>query len=104
MMNIFGFQTISYDKMNQLRHVRFFGNIDGVKEHMKKHAAILAPRFRAVLDALDREIAPLGIGEWNKPNGGYFISFNTMNGCAKRVVEAKKSGVACSPDRCGIQQ
>ena len=87
-------QTIGYDKMNQLRHVRFFGNIDGVKEHMKKHAAILAPRFKAVLDALDREIAPLGIGEWNKPNGGYFISFNTMNGCAKRVVElCKEAGV-----------
>lgn len=87
-------QTIGYDKMNQLRHIRFFKDFDGVKTHMKKHAEILAPRFKAVLDALEKEIAPLGIGEWNSPNGGYFISFNTMDGCAKRVVElCKEAGV-----------
>lgn len=87
-------QTIGYDKMNQLRHIRFFKDFDGVKAHMKKHAEILAPRFKAVLDALEKEIAPLGIGEWNSPNGGYFISFNTMDGCAKRVVElCKEAGV-----------
>ena len=87
-------QTIGPDKINQLRHVKFFKNFEGLKEHMKKHQALLAPRFAAVLDGLDKEIAPYGIGSWTKPNGGYFISFNAMNGCAKRIVElCKEAGV-----------
>jgi DNA-binding transcriptional MocR family regulator len=87
-------QTIGPDKINQLRHVKFFKNFEGLKEHMKKHQALLAPRFAAVLDGLDKEIAPYGIGSWTKPNGGYFISFNAMNGCAKRMVElCKEAGV-----------
>lgn len=86
--------TIGYDKINQLRHVKFFKDINGMKEHMKKHRDIMLPKFNAVLDALDTEIAPLGIGEWHKPNGGYFISFNAMNGCAKRIVQlCKDAGV-----------
>ncbi len=87
-------QTIGYDKINQLRHVRFFKNADGLYEHMKKHADILAPKFDAVCDALESELAPLGIGEWTKPNGGYFISFNAPEGCAKRIVSlCKEAGV-----------
>lgn len=87
-------QTIGYDKLNQLRHVRFYKNIEGIKEHMKKHAAILRPKFKTVLDTLDKEIKPYGIGKWFNPKGGYFISFNTLDGCAKRVVElCKQAGV-----------
>ena len=87
-------QTIGPDKINQLRHVKFFKNFEGLKEHMKKHQALLAPRFAAVLDGLDKEIAPYGIGSWTKPNGGYFISFNAMNGTAKRIVTlCKEAGV-----------
>ena len=87
-------QTIGHDKVNQLRHVKFFGDINGVKEHMKKHAAILRPKFDAVLDSLEKEIAPLEIASWTKPVGGYFISLDTMEGCAKRVVSlCKDAGV-----------
>ena len=87
-------QTIGYDKINQLRHVRFFGDFEGVKAHMKKHQALLAPRFRAVLDALESELAPLGCAGWTKPNGGYFISFDGMEGTAKRIVAlCKEAGV-----------
>lgn len=89
-----GIQTIGFDKLNQLRHVKFFKDINGLKEHMLKHRAIIAPKFKIVLDTLEREIAPLGIGRWNKPTGGYFVSFNTLDGCAKRVVAlCKKAGV-----------
>lgn len=89
-----GTSIISYDKMNQLRHVRFFGTFDNLVKHMKKHTAILAPKFNAVIDMLEKEIAPLGIGSWVKPDGGYFISFNSMNGCAKRIVQlCKEAGV-----------
>lgn len=84
---LLGIQTISYDKLNQLRHVKYFKNVDGITEHMKKHKAILAPKFKLVLDTLDKELGSLGVLEWNKPNGGYFISVNTLDGCAKRVVE-----------------
>ena len=69
-------QTIGYDKINQLRHVKFFGTYENLMEHMKKHRAIIEPKFKIVLDTLEKEIAPLGIGSWEKPNGGYFISFN----------------------------
>ena len=87
-------QTIGHDKLNQLRHVRYFGNIDGMKNHMKKHAEILRPKFELVLSELDKELSGLGIGEWTKPIGGYFVSFDTINGCAKTVVAmCKDAGV-----------
>lgn len=87
-------QTIGPDKINQLRHVKFFGGYDGLIEHMKKHTAVIAPRFKAVIDALEQEIKPLGIGSWHTPNGGYFISFDSLNGCAKRIVSlCKEAGV-----------
>ena len=82
-----GISIISYDKMNQLRHVKFFGNFEGMCEHMKKHMAIIAPKFEYVCKALENEIAPLGIGSWTVPQGGYFISFNAPDGCAKRIVQ-----------------
>lgn len=87
-------QTIGYDKLNQLRHVRFFKDYEGLVQHMDKHRQVIAPKFRVVLDALESEIAPLGIGEWKKPNGGYFISFDALDGCAKRICElCKEAGV-----------
>lgn len=79
-------QTIGYDKLNQLRHARFFKNFDGLMEHMKKHRDIIKPKFDVVLEALDNEIAPLGIGDWTKPKGGYFIAFDAEEGTAKRIV------------------
>ena len=87
-------QTIGHDKVNQLRHVRFFGDINGMKAHMRKHADIIRPKFEAVLEILDRDLTPCGIGDWTKPNGGYFISFDAPEGCAKEIVDrAKKAGV-----------
>ncbi len=87
-------QTIGYDKLNQLRHVRFFKDYEGLVQHMDKHRQVIAPKFSVVLDALESEIAPLGIGEWKKPNGGYFISFDALDGCAKRICElCKEAGV-----------
>ena len=87
-------QTIGYDKINQLRHVRYFKNIDGMKEHMKKHAQVMRPKFEAVLRVLERELEGLGIGTWTEPKGGYFISFDAMEGCAKAIVEkCKEAGV-----------
>ena len=87
-------QTIGYDKINQLRHVKYFKTIDGMKAHMKKHAAIMRPKFEAVLDVLEAELAGLGIGSWVNPNGGYFISFDAMEGCAKAIVQkCKDAGV-----------
>ena len=87
-------QTIGHDKLNQLRHVKFFQSYSGMRAHMRKHAAILRPKFEAVLNVLEREIAPLGIGTWNHPKGGYFISMNTMPGCAKRAVAlCKEAGL-----------
>ena len=82
-----GISIISYDKMNQLRHVKFFGTFENMTEHMKKHMHIIAPKFKLVLDVLNKEIAPLGIGEWTEPKGGYFVSFNALDGCAKRIVK-----------------
>ncbi|MBQ8791558.1 MAG: aminotransferase class I/II-fold pyridoxal phosphate-dependent enzyme [Ruminiclostridium sp.] len=88
------YQTIGFDKLNQLRHARFFGSFEGIKAHMLKHREIIAPKFDIVLDALDKEIAPLDFGKWHKPNGGYFISFNGLPGTAKRTVElCKNAGV-----------
>ena len=83
-------QTIGHDKINQLRHARFFKDIDGLNAHMKKHAELLRPKFAAVLDALESEIAGLEIGTWIKPRGGYFISFDSMPGCAKAIVSMCK--------------
>lgn len=87
-------QTISYDKMNQHRHVQFFGNADGVREHMRKHASILKPKFDIVLKHLDDELSGKGIASWVEPNGGYFISLDVMEGCAKRTGElCREAGV-----------
>ena len=87
-------QTIGFDKINQLRHVLFLKDRAHTLELMKQHAAILAPKFHAVLDALDQEIAPLGIADYKRPVGGYFISVDTMPGCAKRTLAlCKEAGV-----------
>lgn len=84
-------QIIGHDKINQLRHARFFQNVDGLKAHMKKHGELLRPKFKAVLDILDSGLSDLGIGEWTKPKGGYFISFNAMPGCARSIVAKCKT-------------
>lgn len=87
-------ETISYDKINQLRHVRYFKNGDGLRAHMRKHAEFLRPKFDAVLEILDRELTGLGAGNWMKPMGGYFISFDAVPGCAKAIVnKCKEAGV-----------
>lgn len=87
-------QIISHDKINQLRHVRYFKNLDGLKAHMKKHADMMRPKFEAVLAVLDKELSEAGIGTWLQPHGGYFISFEAMNGCAKAIVaKCKEAGV-----------
>lgn len=83
-------QTIGYDKINQLRHVKFFKDINGIKEHMKKHAALLRPKFEAVLDTLENDLAGTGVGTWTKPLGGYFISFEGLEGTAKAIVQKCK--------------
>ena len=86
--------TIGFDKINQLRHCKFFGNFEGMLKHMDKHKAILKPKFDCVIASLEKEIAPLGIGTWFNPQGGYFVSFNSENGCAKRIVSlCKEAGV-----------
>ena len=87
-------QTIGYEKLNHLRHVRFFKIVEGVKAHMEKHAEKLRPKFATVLDVLEKELKPTGVGSWTKPNGGYFISLDVMEGCAKKVVSmCKDAGV-----------
>ncbi len=87
-------QTIGHDKLNQLRHVRFFKDIHGMVSHMKKHADIMRPKFEAVLNVLDTELTGLEIGSWIRPRGGYFISFETMDGCAKAIVaKCKEAGM-----------
>lgn len=88
------YQTIGYDKINMLRHIKFFGDYDGVLKHMEKHKAILKPRFEAVINHLEAELADTGIASWLNPNGGYFVSVDVMDGCAKRVVQlCKEAGV-----------
>lgn len=92
------FQTIGPDKLNQLRHVRFFKNLSGIEEHMKKHAEIIKPKFDAVIECLERQLGGTGLAEWTNPNGGYFISVNTLDGCAKRTVDlCKEAGVIITP-------
>jgi len=87
-------QTIGYDKVNQLRHVNYFKDIQGIREQMRRHASILRPKFEAVLKVLEKELGGLGIGSWTKPNGGYFISFDALDGCAKAIVEkCREAGV-----------
>ncbi len=90
--------AIGPDKVNHLRHAEFFGSAEGVREHMAKHRALLAPRFAAVEDALTDELGSLGVATWTKPAGGYFVSLDVLPGTASRVIElAKGAGVALTP-------
>ena len=87
-------QTIGHDKLNQLRHVRYFKNLDGMKNHMKKHAEIVRPKFELVLSTLEKELKEAEIGTWTNPHGGYFVSFNSLDGCASKIVSmCKEAGV-----------
>ena len=91
-------QTIGPDKLNQLRHARFFKDASGVMAHMEKHAKILRPKFNLVSETLRRELGGLGIAEWTEPAGGYFVSFDALDGCAKRIVSlCAEAGVALTP-------
>lgn len=91
-------QTIGFDKVNQLRHVRYFKDAEGVAAHMEKHAALLRPKFELVLDTMERDLAGLGAGEWIRPKGGYFITFEAPDGCATRIIQlAKEAGVVMTP-------
>ena len=95
---LFGVQTISYDKVNQLRHVRYLKNKQNTLEIMKRHAAIMAPKFAVVVNALEREIKACGFAQWNSPKGGYFVSLNTMPGTAKRALAlCQEAGVVMTP-------
>lgn len=90
----YAIQTIGYDKINMLRHIKFFGDYDGLMNHMKKHRAVLEPRFKAVIEKLESQLGGYGIAQWVKPNGGYFVSVDVLDGCAKRVVQlCKEAGV-----------
>jgi aspartate/methionine/tyrosine aminotransferase len=96
--NLMAFQTIGPDKLNQLRHVLFFKDIGGIMAHMKNHAAILKPKFDAVQEILDRELEGKNIARWSKPQGGYFVSIDTLEGCAAAVVnKAAEAGVKLTP-------
>ena len=91
-------QTIGHDKLNMLRHVRYFKDLAGIQEHMKLHAAILRPRFEAVLTALDTYLSGRGIASWHRPRGGYFVSVDLADGCAQRTVELlRQAGVSMTP-------
>ncbi len=91
-------QTIGPDKLNQLRHVRFFNNAAGVKAHMQKHAALLQPKFDAVTRIFERELGGSGLAAWTKPRGGYFVSLDTLDGYATEVVKlADEAGVKLTP-------
>lgn len=91
-------QTIGSDKLNQIRHVKFFGDADGIRAHMQKHRELIAPKFELLLSTLEKELGGLGIASWTKPNGGYFFSLNVLPGCAKRVAElCKNAGVTLTP-------
>ena len=91
-------QTIGHDKVNQLRHVRFFKDIHGMVEHMRRHADVIRPKFEAVENIFEENLGSLGIAEWTKPNGGYFISFDGMEGTARLIIDrAMKAGVKLTP-------
>jgi DNA-binding transcriptional MocR family regulator len=91
-------QTIGPDKLNQLRHVRFFKDLAGIEAHMKKHAAILRPKFEIVAEVFERELAGTGVARWSRPKGGYFVSLDTLDGCAREVVAmAAQAGVKLTP-------
>ena len=93
-----GVQSIGPDKMNQLRHVRFFTDAAGVKAHMQKHSALLRPKFAAVDQIFERELGGTGLATWTKPRGGYFVSLDTLDGCATEVVKlADEAGVKLTP-------
>lgn len=90
----YNYEVISYDKLNMLRHVRYFKDFDGIMKHMQKHKEVLRPKFDIVLNALESNLKPVGIGEWTNPNGGYFVSIDVLSGTAKRVVQlCKEAGV-----------
>lgn len=94
LMKVMGIRTIGFDKINQLRHVQYFKNYEGLVKHMDKHKEIMAPKFKVVIDNLEKEIIPLGIGSCTKPQGGYFVSFDSLPNCAKRIVAlCKEAGV-----------
>lgn len=87
-------QSIGYDKINQLRHVLYYKDMQGVEKQMKKHAEIMRPKFQAVIAELEEQLGRTGVGSWTNPNGGYFISFQTLPGCAKEVVaKCKEAGM-----------
>lgn len=91
-------QTIGHDKLNMLRHLLFFKNFDGIKEHMKKHAAILKPRFDVVINKFDEHLADYGIADWTVPRGGYFVSIDVYPGTAKAVAQmCKEAGLVLTP-------
>ncbi len=97
-MNVFAerynYEIISYDKLNMLRHVKYFKNYDGVLKHMQLHKKVLKPKFEIVLNTLDKELTSTGVGEWTNPNGGYFVSVDVLSGTAKRVVSlCKEAGL-----------
>ncbi len=97
-MNLFGVQIISHDKLNQLRHVKYLKNKAHTLEIMKRHASVLAPKFEMVVKMLDKEVAPCGFAQWNRPKGGYFVSLNTMPGTAKRALAlCQEAGVVMTP-------
>lgn len=94
----YSMQTIGFDKLNELRHTRYFKTYQGFLKHMQMHRAILEPKFAAVLNMLEQQLSGKGVASWTKPNGGYFISVDVMEGCAKRVVElCKQAGVVLTP-------
>jgi Transcriptional regulators containing a DNA-binding HTH domain and an aminotransferase domain (MocR family) and their eukaryotic orthologs len=96
--SVMAMQTICHDKLNQLRHARYFDSAEKIYTHMKKHAALLRPKFSAVCDAFERELAETGVADWNRPRGGYFISLNISDGCAKKVYNLMNElGVKLTP-------
>lgn len=90
----YNYEVISYDKINMLRHIKYFKNFDGIMAHMQKHKEILRPKFEIVIDTLNEQIKEAGFAQWTEPNGGYFISIDVLSGTAKRVVQlCKEAGV-----------